>query len=105
MKPSVMCCEVVYLDLEVVRVSEVVKKAGLHLVSYRELSKNYGLVLYVHSKLLTKSCLQSHRTLVPTLWLVVPLYLYLILILAQADAHFRHSERNAKEHLGHTPSL
>lgn len=98
-----MCHEVVYLDLEVVHVSEVVKKAGLQLVSYRKLSKNYSLVLYVHSKLLTKSCLQLPHTLVPTLWLVVPLYL--ILILAQADAHFRHSERNAKEHLTHTPSL
>jgi len=36
----------------------------------------------------------------PALWLVVPAYL--ILILAQADANFRHGERNIAERLGHT---
>lgn len=101
MKPSVVCHEVVYLDIEVLRVSDqVIKKAVLQLVHYRKLSKNYGLVLYVHSKLLRKSRLKSPFLLVPTLWLVAPVYL--ILILAQADANFRHSERNVKEHLEHT---
>lgn len=76
------------------------KKAGLYLVHYRKLSKNYGFGLYVHSKWLIKSHLKSPHPLVPTLWLVVPVYL--ILILAQADANLRHGEKNVKEHLTHT---
>lgn len=55
---------------------------------------------HVHSKLFNKSCLQSLCPLVPTLWIILPVYL--ILVLVQDDANFRYGERNVKEHLRHT---